>query len=262
MSRPIITLTTDFGTSDSYVAQMKGVILGINPAARIVDVTHAVPPQDVLKGATILDEIIDSFPMRTIHVAVIDPGVGSDRKLVAVEMGNHRFVAPDNGLLSIAARRYPPTRIVSLTNVQFWRSTVSSTFHGRDILAPVAAHWSLGVDAAQFGEELCSLVKLNWAELTREEDCIRGEVTGMDQFGNLATSIPKSWIDLAAAGRTTVECSGRTISGLCTHYAEVDSGELIALFGSSDRLEIAIRNGNAARAISASVGTPVIVRWS
>src|SRR5690349_1490470 len=144
----IITLTTDFGERDSYVAQMKGVILAINSQAQIVDVTHAIGPQDVARGARIIEEIAGVYPAGSIHVAVVDPGVGSERALLAAEAAGQRFLAPDNGLLSPLFRRFGPERVHRLANERYWRRPVSATFHGRDILAPVAAHWSRGADLA------------------------------------------------------------------------------------------------------------------
>src|SRR5262245_4598333 len=165
----LVTLTTDFGTCDSYVAQMKGVILGIAPQARLVDVTHAIPPQDVARGAHVLEEIAGAFPPDTIHLAVVDPGVGSDRVLLAAEAAGQRFLAPNNGLLSLVFDRWPPSRIHRLAVARFWRRSVAPTFHGRDILAPVAAHWSLGTDPAAFGPPLnpTDLVALR-ADLPRQ----------------------------------------------------------------------------------------------
>ncbi|MGE3314248.1 MAG: S-adenosyl-l-methionine hydroxide adenosyltransferase family protein [Planctomycetaceae bacterium] len=260
MSSGIITLTTDFGLADSYVAQMKGVILGINPAAVIVDVTHQVEVQNIAAGSAILNEMIDAFPPDAIHVAVIDPGVGSDRALVAVETDQGRFVLPDNGLLSAIARRYPPGRIFRLTNRRFWRRTVSNTFHGRDILAPVAAHWSLGTSAAEFGEAQPSLVTLPLPTPTHDGERMTGEILHIDRFGNLVTSIEEAHLGGWSCEQLQVECNGQIVHGLKTHYAEVEPEALVALIGSSGRLEIALRNGNAARELNATVGARVQVR--
>jgi S-adenosylmethionine hydrolase len=260
MSRPIITLTTDFGTDDSYVAQMKGVILGINPAATIVDVTHAVAPQNIAAGATVLEDTVDAFPDGTIHLAVVDPGVGSDRELVAVEMGRWRFVAPDNGLLHAVARRYPPRRIVRLEKSEYLRNPVSRTFHGRDILAPVAAHWSLDVDASLFGGETSSLATIPLPRASRSGRLVTGEVARIDRFGNVVTSIGESLFDGEDRGQLQVECNGWAIVGLSGCYADAEPGAVIALVGSSGRVELAQRDGSAAAMLNAPVGTPVHIR--
>ncbi len=147
----IITLTTDFGTHDSYVAQMKGAVLSINPAAQLVDVTHTIPPQNVARAAAVVAEITGVYPTGAIHLAVVDPGVGSSRALLAAEAAGQRFLAPDNGLLTVLFRRFVPTRLHRLSEDRFWRKPVSATFHGRDILGPVAAHWSRGADLSEFG---------------------------------------------------------------------------------------------------------------
>jgi S-adenosyl-L-methionine hydrolase (adenosine-forming) len=260
MSRPIMTLTTDFGTSDSYVAQMKGVILGINPEIHIVDVTHSIAPQQIRQGAVVIDDMVDAFPAGTIHVGVVDPGVGSGRALVAAEIGRWRFLAPDNGLLSLVAARFPPQRIVTLSKSDFWRAGVSSTFHGRDILAPVAAHWSLGAEIVSFGGEHSALVTLERAAATQSGETIVGEVLLIDRFGNVITSIPESMIPESKRNSATIEFAGRIISGVRSHYAAVEPKQLVALIGSSGRLEVAMRDGDAARELGATVGTAVHVR--
>jgi S-adenosylmethionine hydrolase len=177
------------------------------------------------------------FPVGTIHVAVVDPGVGSERALVAVEMGRWRFVAPDNGLLTAVAARYPPQRIIRLTQSRFWREPVSNTFHGRDILAPVAAHLSNGVDILDLGEVQSSLVTIRLPMASREQHQILGEITHIDRFGNLVTSIHASWLANANRERIEIECSSETIRGLQSHYANAETDSLLALIGSSGRLE-------------------------
>jgi S-adenosylmethionine hydrolase len=261
MPRPIITLMTDFGIADSYVAQMKGTILGINPDATLVDVTHQVPPQQVARGAFVLDEIVEAFPESTIHLAVVDPGVGGERALLAVEMGRWRFVAPDNGLLTNVARRYAPRRVIRIENRRYFRATVSPTFHGRDIMAPVAAHWSLGVDAAEFGTVISGrLISLPESKAEILDDVIVGEVLWSDSFGNLITSIEESQIPPTGRSDLCIECAGRTLRGLRSNYSEGNPGELLALIGSSGRLEIAVRDGNAARVLGISNGEKARVR--
>jgi S-adenosylmethionine hydrolase len=259
----IITLTTDFGTSDSYVAQMKGAILAINAQVQVVDVTHAIPPQDVDRAASVLSDVVGVFPAGSIHVVVVDPGVGSSRALLAAEAASQRFLAPDNGLLHPLFRRCPPVRIHRLTENRFWRSPVSATLHGRDILAPVAAHWSLGSDIAEFGPAVDAG---QIAVLTREEphwveDMLVGRVESTDSFGNLITNIDAT--ELATADRSLVSTSiaARQIIGLCHCYSDQPAGMPLALMGSSGRLEIAVNRGSAAKMLGAGLGMEVRVRF-
>jgi S-adenosyl-L-methionine hydrolase (adenosine-forming) len=258
----IVTLTTDFGSRDSYVAQMKGVILGIAPEVRIVDVTHAIPPQDVSRGAAVLEEIAAAFPAGTIHVAVIDPGVGSSRALVAAEAAGQRFLAPDNGLLAIVLRRFPPARVHRLTADRFWRKPVSATFHGRDILAPVAAHWSLGTDLAAFGPilDVAALATLAPDAPRRVGAAIVGRVESIDAFGNLISNVREA--DLPAGDRSavTIGLGAREIIGINRCYSERPAGSLLALVGSSGKLEIAINDGNAAKELDVAPGTDVHIK--
>lgn len=261
---PLITLTTDFGATGSYVAQMKGVILAINPAAQIVDVTHAVPPQDVARAASVIEEIAQVYPGMTIHVAVVDPGVGSDRALIAAEAAGQRFLAPDNGLLIPIFRRFPPARIHRLTEDRFWRRPVSATFHGRDILAPVAAHWSRRADLADFGPpvELTALVPLLVDEPKRNAGVLIGRVESIDAFGNLITNVRDTDLPASPGGAFAILLAEHRISGISRCYADLPPGSLLALFGSSGRLEIAVANGNAAKQLGAFVGTEVRIETS
>jgi S-adenosylmethionine hydrolase len=255
---PVITLTTDFGSKDSYAAQMKGVILAINPRAALVDVTHDIPPQNVRRAAAIVDEIAGVFPAGTIHLVVVDPGVGTDRDLVGVEMAGLRFVAPDNGVLSSVARRCPPGRIVRLSNRKFWRPDVSHTFHGRDIMAPVAAHWSLGLDLGEFGgADSRPLVALPESVARREGGRIAGEVLWADAFGNLITNIDESLLPAEHRPNVKVRLGGGLIHGVESCYAAREAGELVALIGSSGRLEIAVNQGSASRRLKMSGGEPI-----
>ena len=257
----IITLTTDFGVCDSYVAQMKGAILTIAPEVQIVDVTHAIPPQDVRRAAAVIAEVAEVFPSGTVHVAVIDPGVGSNRALLAAESAGQRFLAPDNGLLTPLFRRFPPARCRRLADGRFWRNPVSATFHGRDILAPVAAHLSRGADLAAFGPPVDTekLVTLPPEEPRRVGSTLIGRVNAVDSFGNLITNIRDA--DLPSNDRrcfavTLGECR---IAGVNCCYADVSHGKLVALIGSSGYLEIAVNGGSAARQTGAAAGTDVRV---
>ena len=218
---PIITLTTDFGTTDSYVAQMKGVILGIAPDATLVDITHQVPPQDIVAGSAILADAVGAFPPDTIHLVVVDPGVGSERRPVAVETTSRgerlgpRFVAPDNGVLTGALQHFPLRRAVRLAERRFWRTDVSHTFHGRDLFAPVAAHLSRGIELAEFGPPLdWELILLPVDRPVVEGDEIRGHIARTDSFGNLITNIDASLIPEAVrrGSPSNSACSASTAS--------------------------------------------------
>ena len=259
---PLITLTTDFGTDSPYVAAMKGVILSRNPAATIVDITHAIPPQNVRQGAIVWSDTLPWFPPDAIHVGVVDPGVGTARALVYVELGGLRCLAPDNGLLSLLAARFPPKRIIRLSQPEYWLSPVSATFHGRDILAPVAAELSLGLNPDLLGERQAELQSLVWPEPTRNPGRILGEIIAIDSFGNLLTNIPAAMVSGIPDPRMArLTCCGFQIEGIQRTYGEQPHGELIAIIGSSDRLEIAVVNGSAEQKTGAAIGTPVDIAW-
>ncbi|HPM84635.1 MAG TPA: SAM-dependent chlorinase/fluorinase [Candidatus Anammoximicrobium sp.] len=260
MSRSILTLTTDFGSGSPYVAQIKGVILSIHPHAVLVDITHDIAPQDVRQGALVLEDVTPRFPESSIHVAVVDPGVGTDRRVLAAEIGRRYYIAPDNGLLGRLIGRDPDARVMALTKREYWLSAVSATFHGRDILAPVAAHLSLGTALEELGEAWDQPVQVSWPEAVVEKNRLQGEIIAIDTFGNLISNITQ---DLIAATRApdaaTVHCGGRTISGIVATYGQRPPGTPIALVGSSNRLEIAVVNGNAAVELRAQVGEAVSV---
>lgn len=261
MLTPPITLTTDFGLSDSYVAQMKGVILGLHPQASIVDATHLVSPQDVLAGALVLNDLAAAYPPGTIHVAVVDPGVGSSRRIVAAEIGTQRFVAPDNGLLGIVSEHHRVHRVFELRDAHYWRAEPTSTFHGRDIMAPVAAHWSLGVDPARFGPASdVPPASVATPPVRHQGDAVFGEVISVDHFGNLITNIPdeKRFHEQHAQ---IVVCD-RVIGGLQRCYSDVPPGELLALIGSAGRLEISQNAGSAAQELHLGRGATVVVKFS
>jgi S-adenosylmethionine hydrolase len=258
-----IVLLTDFGTSDVYAGVMKGVILRINPAARIVDLTHGIPPQDVPAGALALLASVDYFPEGSIFVAVVDPGVGTGRRLLCARGGRHLFLAPDNGLLSLVRRREEFSRIVEVADRDWFLPAVSDTFHGRDILAPVAARLSLGMSIDRLGPPVRSIRSAGIAlpQLSRSE--LRGEVLHVDHFGNAVTNLDQATVgafagnDLMAA---RIVAGRRAVRGIRRTYGEVEAGEAVALFGSSGYLEIAVCRGNAARALRLRRGSPVLVR--
>ncbi|MBI4304328.1 MAG: SAM-dependent chlorinase/fluorinase [Chloroflexi bacterium] len=262
----IITLTTDFGLNDAYVAAMKGVILGINPEATLVDICHTIKPQNILEAAFILSTAYPFFPDKTIHVVVVDPGVGTERRAVLLKTPTACFLAPDNGVLSYVLADYsasskelpPALQAVAITKPEFWRSPISSTFHGRDIFAPVAAHLSLGLSATKFGEVITSLTTLPLAKPYREADgSLVGHIIHIDSFGNLSTNIRSP--DLAKTGKEiTIEVGNRVIRGLSRTYAEGE--QLLALIGSSDYLEVSLKEGSAHASLKVNVGDKVKIR--
>jgi hypothetical protein len=256
MTAPFITLTTDFGEADSYVAAMKGVILSINPAARLMDLGHQLPPQDVVHAAFFLAGAVPYFPPGSLHVVVVDPGVGTDRALLYAELGAQRLLAPDNGVLTLLERSLGVRRLFRLAESRFWRADVSRTFHGRDILAPVAAHLSLGVRPEELGPALTELHRLKFPEPRADAASVRGEVVDIDRFGNLITNIPASLI----SERTSflAEVCGRTARSVPA-YADASPGELVVLVSSSGLLEVALNQGNGARELAAKRGAAVIL---
>ena len=259
---PIVTLTTDFGYDDPYVAAVKGAILNINPAASIVDVTHSVRPQDILQAAFILNGAYRYFPKQTVHVAIVDPGVGSERRGVILKTASAVFVAPDNGILSyiiddlfsiegssVAEQTHGLTEIVfkkgleaaAITDPRFWRHPVSPTFHGRDIFAPVAAGLSLGISPFEFGEKINSLHILPITKPSVGPDgSVVGQVSHIDRFGNLITNIKSSNLP---GKNITIEVAGRRIQGTSDYYEQGEG--IMAVVGSSGYLEISLRDGSA-----------------
>ena len=191
----IITLTTDFGLGSPYVAAMKGVMLSINPEARLVDISHAVGPQNVRQGALVLAEATTWFPAGTIHVGVVDPGVGTQRRIVYARIGDQQYIAPDNGLLSRLTLKTRPSQIITVENPEHWLPSVSNTFHGRDIMAPVAAQLSLGMEPDRLGPPRAELVELDWPQPRIESNAIVGEVIWIDGFGNLISNITGGNVD-------------------------------------------------------------------
>ena len=218
----LITFTTDFGEGSPYVAQMKAAALAIQPAAVFIDITHAVPPQDVRHGAVVLDDVAWRFPPGTIHVCVVDPGVGTVRKIVYACLADQHLVAPDNGVLSLLARRYPPSQIIALESPAYWHADVSATFHGRDIMAPVAAHVSLGVAPRDLGPPLARLAELDWPEVTCRPGGLAGEVILVDHFGNLITNIRRSMLPPhVAPEELTVYCGRHVCEACVATYGQV-----------------------------------------
>jgi S-adenosylmethionine hydrolase len=248
---PLITLTTDFGDDSPYVAAVKGVILSINPCARLLDLSHAIPPQDLLHAAFFLSGAVPYFPTGTLHVIVVDPGVGSERVMLYVETGGQRLLAPDNGVWT---RLAAPVRVIQLREARYWRPSVSKTFHGRDVLAPVAGHLSLGLDPAVLGPATADWVRLPVTVARYGPNTISGEVVFVDHFGNLLSNI--SGEELHRKARVTI--AGHEARWVHT-YSDAPAGTLIALVSSWGTLEVAVTQGNAAEQLRAGVGTSVEV---
>lgn len=255
----LITLTTDFGLADSYVGAMKGVILGIDSTATIVDISHDIAPQDVQEAAYVIYTAYPYFPPDTIHVVVVDPGVGSRRRVIALRAAQACFVAPDNGVLSYVLAREGMKEAVSLTHSRYHRPTVSHTFHGRDIFAPVAAHLARGVPLAELGEPLAEIVTFS---LPQPQVLPDGEVIGhvlhVDRFGNLILDVREG--DFILGEGLVLEVAGRHIRGLRRTFTDVPAGELVAYVGSSGHLEIALREGNAAQSLGMERGDKILLR--
>ena len=264
MSPPaIITLTTDFGPSSPYVGAMKGVILSLNPKANIVDISHSIPPQQVFYGAQVLLETTVFFPPGTIHVAVIDPGVGTARSIVCAEFSWGIYVCPDNGLLGRLAEKETPFKITCVVEERFFRPNVAATFHGRDIMAPVAAHLSLGVDPSELGIPHSQLRQLPWPGAEKLANRITGEVVAIDSFGNLITNITREMlVDVPRDDSVTIECDEHRTNCIFNTYADQPPMTLVALIGSNNQLELAIVDDNAKIMLGVDVGTPVEVSWS
>ncbi len=260
MKKPIITLLTDFGTRDHYVAAMKGVILKINPQCRLVDITHQVSPHDSREGAFVLAGAYSYFPEGTIHLAVVDPGVGGARKPLLLVTPKYCFVGPDNGLFAMIARKERLKQIIILDRKKYHLSKVSMTFHGRDIFAPVAAHLSLGVKPAALGHPGDALEGLRMEEPVTRAGGLRGEVFHVDAFGNLVTNIDEEGLLRFTRGRPFVIRAGqKTIRGLKKGYWEGKKGEPIALLGSGGLLEISVREGSAQKILKMKRGDPIII---
>jgi S-adenosylmethionine hydrolase len=260
MSPGIVTLTTDFGLGGPYVAAMKGVLLGLAPGCQIVDVCHTISPQNILEGAFVLAAIVDSFPAGTVHLVVIDPGVGTERKLLAAKLAGQWFVLPDNGLITGIARGRALEGCWEINNPDIRRPVVSETFHGRDILAPAAAHLVCGRDPEAIGPRASKFIRLRNFDPSPDGPGFVGEVLFRDNFGNLITNVNAEHVSGHPADRWVVEAAGAKIDGLCRTYAERPTGTLIALIGSAGWVEIATVNGDAARQLIAGAGTTVWFR--
>jgi S-adenosyl-L-methionine hydrolase (adenosine-forming) len=257
----VVTFTTDFGLDDPFVGIMHGVVLTINPAASVVDVCHAVRSYDIFDGAWTIAQSYRFFPPRTVHVVVVDPGVGSSRRPIVVETENYVFVAPDNGVLSMVEAREPKFVVRHVIAERYFLQPVSQTFHGRDIFSAVGAWLSKGVAPAEFGPEITDYVRNPPAQVeTVGEGSLRGVVMKVDKFGNLITNIGEFDAPALFAAQppgVKILIAGQTVTRICRSYAEGVENEMFAIIGSSGYLEIAARQASAAEKLAAEVGTPV-----
>ena len=295
MTAPPIVLLTDFGLSDAYVGMMRGVIHGIHPAAHVIDLTHGIGPQDVRHGAVVLADSYRYFPTGSIFVAVVDPGVGTDRHAILLETPDARFVAPDNGLLTLVCRQYDPSfgdtsqpvhplapaagpangvvhpnapvpaacHAWRLTSPEYWQHPVSATFHGRDVFAPVAAHRSAGTSPDALGEPIPTITALPLPIPQPDGNTVTGQVVFADAFGNLVTDLTADLLDqigaTAGSPSVTVAIAGQTITGLSHTFHDPPGRGIRALIGSHGRLEIAVVDGSAAAELQMSNGAAVAV---
>ena len=258
--RPVIALLSDFGTRDHYAGTMKGVMLGICPEATLVDITHDVPAHDVVDAALQLAAACRYFPAGTIFLAVVDPGVGSARRGLAVEAGDYRFVAPDNGVLTLALRDVPPKKIVELTERRYARPTVSRTFEGRDRFAPAAAWLAKGIQLTALGRPVADYQRAEIPQPEVTDTGVRGVVLRIDRFGNAVTNIDRRTFETAARAKSVqVSADGRQVQQIVATYAEIPAGGIGALFGSTDHLELAANGGSAAEQLGIARGARVEV---
>jgi len=256
--RRIVTLLSDFGTRDHYVAAMKGVLLAINPALALVDITHEVTPHNVREAGFLLAAAFDSFPAGTIHLAVVDPGVGGERRALAAAGARYLFVGPDNGLFARTFALEPPRVVVSLENPDFRRSQVSATFHGRDIFAPAAAHLSLGVPLEKLGPVVSARMQTAASPRVGKGDRVEGEIIHVDRFGNLVADIEIP-ADRGLGSDIEVSVGGRRVLVGPRTYNEAPPGVPFAMRGGSGYLEVAVREGSALEVLGQGVGSLVCV---
>lgn len=257
----LVTLTTDFGVQSMYAAAMKGALFTVNPNVLVIDLSHAIPPQNLVYTNYFLHATIPYYPKSTLHVVVVDPGVGSERRILFVDMGDYQLLVPDNGCwTSLLEHGVKPARVIQVTETKYFRDRISNTFHGRDIFAPVAGHLSAGVDPQLLGEQVHDWIELALPHAVCTDQELRGEVIFVDDFGNLLTNIPADpfleWHDKPL--ETTIGTT--TIEKRVSHYADAAFGEPAVLVSSMNRVEIGVNQGNAAKQLHADVGTPVQIK--
>jgi hypothetical protein len=257
MARPVIALLTDFGARDHYAGTMKGVILGICPDVTLVDISHEVPPHDVMTGALELAASYRYFPAGTIFLVVVDPGVGSARRGIAADVGDYKFIAPDNGVLTVVLNEHAPKRVVELSERRYARPTVSRTFEGRDRFAPAAAWLAKGIDVAALGRPAGNVHRLSIPQPEVGAERVVGQVLRVDRFGNLITNIDRRTFDAFADGSLDIQVGPHHVSKVVSTYADIAAGDVAALFGSTDHLEIAANGASAAEMLDLGRGAPV-----
>jgi S-adenosylmethionine hydrolase len=264
MTRRIITLTTDFGFSDHFVGVMKGVILGIEPAAQLIDISHGVQPYNIADGAFTIAQAYRYFPKKTVHVVVVDPGVGSARRPLLAEVAGQYFVAPDNGVLSMVFAREPAVRVRHITNERYFLHPVSRTFHGRDVFSPVAGHLATGVTPAQFGKRIEDYIRASFDEPNKGDTPTRtgtqtwtGAILKSDHFGNLATNFHVDQFPSVRTHAFALKVGLQVITRLALTFSECAAGELFVVVGSSGYLEVAASQRSAAQALGCGAGSPV-----
>lgn len=255
-----ITLTTDFGHKDPFVGIMKGVIFGINPHANVIDLSHGIPAQDLLAGALVLRYAAPAFPSGTIHIAVVDPGVGSERRPLLIESEGAFFIGPDNGVLSLALEGKTVSRITHLANESYHLKPASATFHGRDIFAPVAAYLSLGIAPGDFGDSVNDFTRLAWPKVTEAAGALAGKVIYIDGFGNLITNIRERDLSPFDPQGLAISVAGVTVRGIASHYRSGGERVCTAIINSWGLLEIFSFKGNAQLLCGAQIGDAVSVR--
>jgi S-adenosyl-L-methionine hydrolase (adenosine-forming) len=260
LARPIITLTTDFGTNDHLVGVLKGVILSINPDVSIVDITHNVIAHDILDGALTIGQAYKYFPSKTIHLVIVDPGVGTSRRPVLVAGDQHYFIAPDNGVLSSVYDQTEALYVWNIISEHYFRQPVSNTFHGRDIFAPVAAWLSKSWQTASFGEAITDFVRFSIPKPKAAGNTIKGIVLKVDHFGNLITNFTPADAPVFATadGKFTIKVGNGQVTKMVPTFASGAAGEAVAFVGSSGYIEIAVNKGNAARTLAATRGVEVV----
>ncbi len=261
MARPIVTLTTDYGTSDHYVGVMKGVILNINPEVTVVDISHSVLAHDILDGALTIGQAGKYFPPRTVHLVVVDPGVGTARRPILVAGDQHYFVAPDNGVLSAVYDQNESIHAWHITAEHYFLNPVSTTFHGRDVFAPVAAWLTKSWQTGSFGEEITDFVRFSIPKPKESGNTIKCVVLRIDHFGNLITNLkPEDFPALVAPdAKFTIRAGNGMVQKLVSTFADGAAGEAVAMIGSSGYLEISVNKGNAARQLGAARGSEVTI---
>lgn len=255
----IITITTDFGLQDHYVSAMKAVILGIVPNSRLIDISHQIPPQDIMAGAYVVRNAAMLFPPGTVHLVVVDPGVGTDRKMVALKIEDQYFVGPDNGIFSLIGDEFS-YQAIDLNNPEFWRSGPSHTFHGRDVFAPVAAHIANGVPFENLGDPLKEIITYRWAVPISDKDGIQGWVVHIDRYGNLISNITEKLLNEAGSiSKLKIYVGNTILDELVTTFGDVAEGEAAAYIGSSGMLEVAINKGNAKKLLGVEKGAQLSI---